>query len=386
MPLTQEQLDRIQHDTAGRVESVAELTQRICAVPAPTGNERERAEFVAMLWRERGYNPEIDAVNNVYVRRGNHPGAPVLMLLAHIDTVFPIETSITIRREGDFLYGPSIGDNSASVAAMITVLEMLDEYGWETPVDLVAVADVGEEGLGNLRGARTAVERYRDQLGAVLVVDGHLGVIVNAGVGSQRWRITVTGPGGHSFGSFGTPSAIHGLGKIIAALTTLQVPKQPRTTYNIGVIEGGTSVNTIAAHASALLDLRSTDSAALLTLARQARSLIEHNVGEGLQVEIEVLGERPAGQCRDDDPLLLLARQTLQWLQIEPHVWASSTDANIPISLGIPSVCIGVTRGERAHTIDEFIQVSPLARGLAQVLRLCMDATATIASIKLSSK
>lgn len=381
MPLTQEQLERIQHDTAERVEAVAELAQRICAVPSPTGNERERAEFVATLWRERGYyNPEIDAVNNVYVRRGNHPGAPVLMLLAHIDTVFPIETSITIRREGDFLYGPGIGDNSVSVAAMITVLEMLDEYGWETPVDIVAVADVGEEGLGNLCGARTAVERCRDQLGAVLVIDGHLGVIVNAGVGSQRWRITVTGPGGHSFGSFGTPSAIHGLGKIITALTKLQVPKQPRTTYNVGVIEGGTSINTIAAQASALLDLRSTDNTALIALAQQARSLIEHSAGEGLQVEIEVLGERPAGQGRADDPLLLLARQTLQWLHIEPHVWASSTDANIPISLGIPSVCIGVTRGERAHTKDEFIQISPLARGLAQVLRLCMDATSTIAA------
>lgn len=379
MVLTPAQLEHIRQDAAARVESVAALTQRICAVPAPTGQEQARADFVAALWRERGYTPEIDAVSNVYVRRGHHPGAPLLMLLAHIDTVFPAETPLTIRRDGDYLYGPGIGDNCSSVATMISALDMLDAYQWETPVDILAVADVGEEGLGNLRGARTAVERYREQLGGVIAIDGNVGVIVNAAVGSQRWRITVSGPGGHSFGSFGTPSAIHGLGTIIAALTTLQVPRDPRTTYNVGMIEGGTSVNTIAARASALLDLRSTDPKALNTLAQQVRALIDQHTPDGLRVEIEVLGERPAGEGLANDPLLELARQALQWTGIEPRYAASSTDINIPISMGIPAVCIGATHGGKAHTTEEFIRIAPFAQGLAHVTRLCMDATALFA-------
>lgn len=379
MDLTLAQLERIQRDAAERVESVAELTQRICTVPAPTGQERTRAEFVAGLWRERGYTPEIDEVSNVYVRRGNHPGAPVLMLLAHTDTVFPAETPLTIRREGDYLYGPGIGDNCSSVATMITAIDLLDAYQWETPVDIIAVADVGEEGLGNLLGARTAVERYREQLGAVIAIDGNVDVVVTVGVGSQRWRITVSGPGGHSFGAFGTPSAIHGLGSIIAALTTLQVPKEPRTTYNVGVIEGGTSINTIAPHASALLDLRSTDATELAKLAQQARTLIEQSLPAGLHVDIEVLGERPAGRVQEGDPVLKLTTQALQWVGIQPRYVASSTDINIPISMGISAVCIGATRGEKAHTVDERIKVAPFAQGLAILTRLCVDVPTMLA-------
>jgi acetylornithine deacetylase/succinyl-diaminopimelate desuccinylase-like protein len=146
---------------------------------------------------------------------------------------------------------------------MITALDMLDSLKIETAVDIVAVADVGEEGLGNLCGARAAVERYRENLGAVIVIDGDIGQITHIAVGSKRWRITVRGPGGHSFGDFGTPSAIHGLSRIIAALSEMEVPQKPKTTFNVGTIEGGTSINTIAAHATALLDMRSTDISAL---------------------------------------------------------------------------------------------------------------------------
>ncbi len=161
----------------------------------------KRANLVASLWRERGYTPEIDAVGNVYVRRGNHANKPVLLLLAHTDTVFPATTPIVVERQGDILRGPGIGDNSVNVAAMISVLDTLDELGRETDADIIAVADVGEEGLGNLLGARTAVERYQNQIGAVIAVDGSLGRIIHRAVGSKRWRITVQGPGGHSLRS-----------------------------------------------------------------------------------------------------------------------------------------------------------------------------------------
>src|SRR5947209_16388558 len=238
-------LSQIRTTTARRTEAVAELARRICEVPAPTGNEWERARLVAALWRERGYTPEIDAVGNVYIRRGRYENGRVLMLLAHTDTVFPATTAISVERQGDILRGPGIGDNSVNVAAMISALDVLDELGKETDADIVAVADVGEEGLGNLLGARTAVERYRDHVGAVIAVDGKLGKITHIAVGSKRWRISVRAPGGHSYGAFGTPSAIHGLGRIIAAIADLQVPREPKTTYNVGIIEGGTSVNTI---------------------------------------------------------------------------------------------------------------------------------------------
>ncbi len=373
LSLTPAELNLLRESAFARTEAVVELAQRICAVPAPTGSERERAEFVASLLRERGYAPEIDEIGNVYIRRGKKGRGPLLMLLAHTDTVFPAGTPITIRREGDSVRGPSIGDNSIGVAGMISLLDILDALGWETAADILAVADVGEEGLGDLRGARTAVALYRQELGAVIAIDGLLGYIVNAAVGSRRWRITVRGPGGHSFGSFGTPSAIHGLGRIIVALAEMQVPREPKTTFNVGVIEGGTSVNTIAPSASALLDLRSTDTTTLNRLTEQAREIVMRAAGPGLSVTIEVLGERPAGRRSEADPLVQLAARALDWLDITPSFVASSTDANIPISLNIPAVCVGVTRGDKAHTLDEYIQVPPIGKGLAQITRLCVE-------------
>ena len=373
------ELNQLRAAAAKRTEAVAELAQRICEVPAPTGNERERARLVASLWRERGYTPEIDAIGNVYIRRGTREHGPVLMLLAHTDTVFPQTTPISVERQGDILRGPGIGDNSVNVAAMIGALDILDELGRETAADIVAVADVGEEGLGNLLGARTAVERYHEKLGAVIAIDGDLGRITHAAVGSKRWRITVRGPGGHSYGAFGTPSAIHGLGRIIAAIADLEAPQQPKTTFNIGVIEGGTSINTIAPYATALLDLRSTDITALEQIADKVRKIVEQRAGSGLQTEIEVLGTRPAGERSRSDPLVQLAAVAINWLGMEPKYGAGSTDANIPISLNIPAVCIGITKIERAHTLEEFLYVPPIGDGLAQLIRLCIEACTLLA-------
>ena len=373
------ELSQLRAAAAQRTEAVAELAGRICAVPAPTGNEQARAQLVASLWRERGYTPEIDATGNVYIRRGKRENGPVLMLLAHTDTVFPQTTPISVERDADILRAPGIGDNSLSVAAMISALDVLDELGKETDAGIVAVADVGEEGLGNLLGARTAVERYREKLGAVIAIDGNLGRIIHVAVGSKRWRITVRGPGGHSYGAFGTPSAIHGLGRIIAAIADLQVPREPKTTYNVGIIEGGTSVNTIASRATALLDLRSTDIAALDHVADEVRTIVEQRAGPDLQTEIEVLGERPAGERSQADPLVQLAAAAITWLGMEPKYGASSTDANIPISLNIPAVCVGITQVERSHTLEEFLYVPPIGVGLAQLTRLCIEACTLIA-------
>jgi acetylornithine deacetylase/succinyl-diaminopimelate desuccinylase-like protein len=379
MVMTPEQLIRLREIARARTEAVADLIGRICAVPSPTGAEGERARFVAEQFRQRGYEPEIDDVNNVYTRRGNR-GGPVLMILAHIDTVFPAGTPIEIRREGDFLYGPGIGDNSSKVGGMIHAFDVLDELAIETPVDIVAVGNVGEEGLGNLRGARQAVERFRDQLGAVIVLDARHGTIINTAVGSNRWKVTVTGPGGHSFGAFGLPSAIHGLGRIIAQLAAISVPAEPKTTYNVGIIEGGTSVNTIAPQASALVDMRSVSVEELDKLSQRVREIIETAPGDGLESQIEVVGERPAGSRPTDDPLVMKAAEVIRWMGLEPTYEAASTDANIPISLGIPTVCVGLTRGERGHTVYEYIEVPPIGEGLAGIVRLCVEACDMIAN------
>jgi tripeptide aminopeptidase len=375
MPLSLTELARIREGAHASIEAVADLAMRICSVPAPTGSEQQRGEFVASLLTQRGYTPEIDAVGNVYVRRGKRGTGPVLMLMAHLDTVFPADTPLLVERRGDKIHGPGIGDNSLSVASMLGVLDLLDAMGTETAVDIIAVADVGEEGLGNLRGARAAVERYRDQLRAVIAIDGSLGYVVNEAVGSKRWRVSVHGPGGHSFSSFGRPSAIHGLSRIIAALSTLSVPQSPRTTYNVGMIKGGTSVNTIAPYAEALLDMRSVDVSALEQLASQAQPLIESSAGAGLRTEIEVLGERPAGSYRLSEPLVQLALETLSWLGLQARLGAASTDANIPISLHIPALCVGITQVEQAHTLEEWIAIPPIGDGLAQILRLTLEAT-----------
>lgn len=363
-----------------RVELVASLAAEICRVPAPTGSEQTRASAVAELLNRRGYQPQLDEVGNVYARRGKR-GGRLLLLLCHLDTVFPAETPLHIVREGDILRGPAIGDNSLGVAATLSAFDILDQCELETASDVVMVANVGEEGLGNLRGARAAVDRYDGDIGAVLAVEGHnLGRVTNRGVGSKRWRITVRGPGGHSWGAFGEASAIHGLARAVAQIAELRPPDDPRTTFNVGLIQGGTSVNTIAAEASCVLDLRSVDPVALDQIAAEVRAILKRSVGHGLRYEIEVLGERPAGGIPDEHPLVRQAIATLSWLGIEASCDASSTDANVPLSRGIPAACIGITRGGRGHSTEEFIHVAPIADGLAQLLRLTVDVTDQIAA------
>jgi acetylornithine deacetylase/succinyl-diaminopimelate desuccinylase-like protein len=372
-------LDDIRSAGERYLERVLELDMRLCAVPSPTFHERERAELLATIFGELGYDAEIDDIANVYARRGN-AGGNVVLVLAHIDNVFPVGTPIEVRRDDEFLHGPGIGDNCSNVAGMLTALQIMDELGVETDADIIFVGTVGEEGLGNLRGARRAVERYRDQLGAVIVLDGRVGRITNTAVGSIRWKVTVNGPGGHSFGAFGTPSAIHGLGTIIAAIGRIDVPADPKTTYNVGVISGGTSVNTIAPSATMIVDMRSVDPGELEKLASRVRHFIEEQPGEGLTTEVELLGERPAGGRSPDDPLVSLAAEGCRWLGYDPEFQAASTDMNIPVSLDIPTVCVGTSRGERGHTVHEHVHIAPFKDGLAQVTRLFIDATSWVAT------
>ena len=376
-------LDQIREVSKAKVDVICDLAVRICQVPSPTGMEEERAHFVGALLEGRGYSPEYDDVGNVYTRRGQR-GGPVILVDAHLDTVFSASTEIEAFRDGDVLRGPGIGDNCLSIAASLALLDILDELDVETELDVVVAATVGEEGLGNLRGARAAVERYhkRSELAGHLVLDGKIGLVTHIAVGSNRWNVTVRGPGGHSFAAFGLPSAIHGLGRIIAAIADLDVPEDPKTTFNVGLIEGGTSVNTIAPTASAVIDMRSTDAGALEKLSARVEEIIATLPGKGLESTIEVVGERPAGMRPLDDPLVQLAFETLEWFGYEPEGHSASTNMNIPISLGIPTVCIGISDGQGTHTVNEYIPIAPIADGMAQLVRLTIDGAKILASVR----
>lgn len=373
MPEAQErnQLTRHRQQAESLRDDVAGWAASICLVPAPPYREDERAAYVAEQFRELGYEPEIDEIGNVIVRRAGQGDAPSIMLLGHLDTVFPEGTEISVTRGDGTLHGPGIGDNSLGVAALLGIARGLDQLNERTAGDLLLVANVGEEGLGNLRGARAAVDRFESELGAVIAVEGHsLGRVTNGAVGSKRIKVTVSGPGGHSWGAFGQPSAIHELGHIIHEIDSIAVASHPKTTYNVGVIEGGVSVNTIAPAASAVIDMRSSDAASLDSLAGRVEEIINLRNQDSICTEIEVLGERPAGHTSESAPIVREALDILRELELDPYTDASSTDANVPISRGIPSVCIGISRGDGSHRVEEHIQVAPIAIGMTQLLEL----------------
>ncbi|MDW7982355.1 MAG: M20/M25/M40 family metallo-hydrolase [Thermomicrobium sp.] len=353
------------------VARTVELACRIAAVPAPTFAEEARARFVAELFRQQGARPESDAVGNVLVRRRGQGGTRSLLLAAHLDTVFPADTVLRIERGDSWVRGPGIGDNALGVAALLVLSELLDTLAIRTPGDLLLAANVGEEGLGNLRGMRALVEEFGAELGAVVAVEGHnLGRVTNVAVGSVRLRIVVRGPGGHSWGNFGLPSAIHELARIICALTEVPIPRTPKTTYNVGRIEGGVSVNTIAPVAAADVDLRSVDPRELHRLRRAVEDLCRRRHSPTVSVELEVLGERPAGETPAETAVVQETIRILRSLGIEPVLDASSTDANAAIAAGIPAICIGLTRGRGSHTLEEMIEIPPIELGLLQLVAL----------------
>ena len=359
---------------------VAALARQISEIPAPTFAEAERAAFVAAQFGGMDLAPQGDEAGNVTVRRPGSGGAGAVLLAAHTDTVFPAGTDLTVRESDGRLHGPGIGDNSLSVAALLTLPRLLDRAGLQTRADLLLCANTGEEGLGDLRGIKRAVADHRDELRAVIAVEGlNLGRVTHQAVGSRRLRITVEGPGGHSWGAFGNPSAIHVLGDIIGAIGRLPVPSEPKTTFNVGMIEGGVSVNTIAPRASLILDLRSLDPGALATLVAQVEAIVREAATPPIRVSSAIIGDRPAGRLDPDAPLMRAATGALRAIGIEPTLDASSTDANVPLSLGIPAVCIGLTRGAHAHRVDEYIELAPIGRGLQQLV-LLVTASAGLAS------
>lgn len=367
-----ERIEAVRAAASNVTAEVVDLTERIAAIPAPTNNEMTRAYAVENFFADEGLATTRDAIGDVVAtipgRLSPSAGIGPLLIAAHLDTVFPLDTPLTIERGADRLAGPGAGDNSVAVASVIALAKLLRMAGEVPAVDVLLTGNVGEEGLGNLRGIREVLSA-RPDIGAVIALEGHnLGRVTHVAVGSTRYRITATGPGGHSWGDFGRPNAIHGLSKLITELDAIPLPRTPKTTLSVGTIEGGVSVNTISPSATCLLDLRSTDQGALKRLSERVERLAARGARpDSLTFELEKIGERPAGVANVDSPIVKIAAQTLQILGVDPSFDASSTDANVPIAAGIPAVCIGLTTGGNVHRLDEFIDLSPLATGIAQL-------------------
>lgn len=352
------------------IERVVELTTQVQQIPAPTFNESQRAEYLRSCFsQENLVDIEIDAIGNVLGRLPGKSSASPIIVSAHLDTVFPLGTELGITQVPDRVSGAGIGDNSVGVAGLLGLLWCLEEGQVELAPDLWLVANVGEEGLGDLRGMREIVKRFAGGPRAYIVLEGMaLGQVYHRGLGVKRYRIKVETAGGHSWVDYGKPSAVHEIAALTSQLLELPVLGSPRSTMNVGVISGGTSINTIAAEAQIELDLRSEDITALEQLADAVVQILHEGQKPGVKVHGELIGQRPAGEIPQDHPLVELAVSCLEQVGIQPRLNIGSTDANIPLSLGYPAVCLGLTTGNRAHTPGEYINISPLQLGLEQLV------------------
>ena len=394
---------------AGGLEQLIDLCIAVQQIPAPTGAETERAAWIESRMRAIGLaDVARDRLGNVYGRVRGRGGQDqsALLVSAHTDTVFPTETDLRLcRLNNGLIRGPGIGDNSTGVAGLLTLAETLTHLN-APPVDIWLVANSMEEGVGDLRGMRRVVDRLaaetnganrnagpsrngRGALGAVIVLEGMgLGRIVHQALGVRRYRTSAAAPGGHSWGDFGAASAVHGLTSLAAEIVTLQVPQTPRTTFNIGRIGGGTSINTIAQQAWMELDLRSESPDTLAWLDGQIGKIVERHAqahrahGDGLTLQHEQIGNRPPGALPFQHPLVQAASTILQELGVKERSDAriSSTDANVPLSRNIPAICVGLTDGGDAHRLSEWIDPLPLVKGMQQLLYLTWWSAAWLTS------
>jgi acetylornithine deacetylase/succinyl-diaminopimelate desuccinylase-like protein len=351
---------------------VLDLACDIQQIPSPTFGESRRAAWVLEQFRREGLSAgEIDRAGNALACLPGSGSARPLVVSAHLDTVFPLETDLSLTHTPAHIAGPGIGDNSLGVAGLLGLVRLLRAQGMRLPGDLWLAANVGEEGLGDLKGMRAIVARFGGQPLAYLILEGiGLGEIYHRGLPIQRYRVEVRTPGGHSWSDYGHPSAIHELACLITRLTALPIPHSPRTSLNVGVIHGGTTINTLAAHAWAEIDLRSVSAEILSGLSAQLHQIAAETDRDEVECRVESIGQRPAGEIPLRHPLVSLAMRTIQELGLTAHTGIGSTDANAPLAAGFPAICIGLTTGSGAHTMDEFIRVEPLSLGLEQLYRL----------------
>jgi acetylornithine deacetylase/succinyl-diaminopimelate desuccinylase-like protein len=360
---------------------VREIIQ-ITETPAPPFKEEKRARLFADLLKQSGLaDVEIDAEGNVIgLRKGTRNG-PMIAIAAHLDTVFPEGTNVKVRRQGTRLFAPGIGDDSRALAVLLEIIRAMDAAKIQTASDILFIGNVGEEGEGDLRGMKYLFQKgsYKDKIKMFISLDpfGWGNDVTVGGIGSKRFKVVFRGPGGHSFGSFGLVSPAYALGDAIQKLSRMQVPSRPKTTFNVGVLGGGTSVNSIPFEAWMDVDIRSEMKEELDRTVDTFTRLMHEAADEEnrvrttsqgrIDVEVKLIGDRPFGQVAMNSPIVQTAGAVIQTFGLNPNYGMSSTDSNIPMSMGIPAITLesGGTGG-RNHTLDEWIDVekAPSVRGI----------------------
>jgi tripeptide aminopeptidase len=357
---------------------ITEQQIRITEIPAPEFDEKARGEFVRRLFESSGLKTRTDAVGNVIGEPATADGE-VMLVAAHLDTVFPAGTDVHVRRNGARLEAPGISDNGVGLAALVALSRALDDARVRTRMTIVFAADVGEEGEGNLRGMRRLMENYGEHLRGVIAIDGYsTDHVTTQALASRRIEVSITGPGGHSWSDFGTPNPITALARAIVRFSAIRLPDEPRTTFNFGFIEGGTSVNSIPSRAAVKVDLRSDEEAELGRLEAALQAAVRSGIDEemaarsgngNLEDQFRVLGVRPGGKLADDSPLLAAINNVDRYLGIRSRPERSSTDANLPLSMGIPAIAVGGGgHGGGAHSLAEWYDPSDRELGLKRVL------------------
>jgi di/tripeptidase len=344
-------------------------------IPAPPFKEQKRAGAYLEMLRGAGLSDvEIDAEGNVMgVRKGKAGTTSMLAVVAHLDTVFPEGTDVRVRREGTRLMAPGVGDDTRGLALVLTLVRAMDAANVDTAVDILFVGSVGEEGEGDLRGVKYLLQsgKYKGRIQHFVAIDGpgdgHQSNITNSALGSQRYRVTFKGPGGHSFTAFGVVSPAFAMANAMTNLARIKVPATPKTTFNVGVVTGGTSVNSIPTEMSMDVDMRSESPGELRRLVEAFQRSVQAAVEEEnrsrstalgtVVADIKLIGDRPAGETSVETPLVTTTAAALKAFGLKPVYWTTSTDSNIAISMGIPAVTVGRGPGGRSHSLDEWTDV-----------------------------
>ncbi len=364
-----------------------EEQKRIALIPGFSGEETKRSEYLLQRFKELGLKDAyVDPIGNVIgVRKGTKPDGLTVMVAAHIDSVFANDTPLALTEKDGRIIGPGIADNARGVASMLSMIKVMNETGLKTVGDLIFVGDVSEEGLGDLRGVKRVFADFKDIDGFVTFDGGDIERPTTKATGSHRYEVTFNGPGGHSFGAFGkVPSAIHAMGRAIAKIGDVVPPASPKTTFTVGTVEGGTSINSIAQRAMMRIDMRSNAMPSLLAVEQQILATLQPAVDEenrrwntpkAISVDIKLVGDRPAGATPDEHPLVQAAEASLRSLgdyRIKALTYAS-TDSNLPISLGIPAITIAKGgKSGNGHSRTEWYEPTEAWRAVQNGLLLTL--------------
>jgi tripeptide aminopeptidase len=368
-PAIRKLMEAVKADHRRAVDDMKMLTE----IEAPPFHEQKKAEAYLARMKALGLDATIDPEGNVIGLRKGTGNGPTLLISAHLDTVFPAGTDVKVTEKDGRLLAPGISDDTRGLAVLLSWLKVLNDNNIQTVGDLVIVGNVGEEGLGNLRGMKRIFADHLDIDGMVGLEPAPDGTVLMLGTGSHRYDVMFKGPGGHSYDAFGrVPSAIHGMGRAIAKIADIETPKTPKTTFTVGTVSGGTSVNTISPDARMTVDIRSDDNGPLLETEKKILVAIDQAVAEEnkrwgvttLSVSSKLIGDRPGGRTPPDAMIIQAATRSNSVFGVNTVLVGASTDANVPMALGIPAIIIGgggTTGG--FHALSEWIDVTDAWKG-----------------------